>query len=87
MWLYWIRGWEKIFPMKYHLEFDREAVISKYLLTESERLLTLDELIVKYPCPKVQAKAGMAKLAKRNRLKICHTRNVVGSNPTARTKS
>lgn len=51
MWLYWIRGWEKIFPMKYHLEFDREAVISKYLLTESERLLTLDELVVKYPCP------------------------------------
>lgn len=39
--------------MKYHLEFDREAVISKYLLTERERLLTLDELIVKYPCPKV----------------------------------
>ncbi len=51
MWLYWIRGWKKVFPMKYHLEFDREAVIGKYLLTESERLLTLDELVVKYPCP------------------------------------
>ena len=51
MWLYWIRGWKKVFPMKHHLEFDREAVISKYLLTEGERLLTLDELVVKYPCP------------------------------------
>ena len=49
MWLYWIRGWKKVFPMKYHLEFDREAVISKYLLTEGERLLTLDELVVKFP--------------------------------------
>ena len=62
MWLYWIRGWKKVFPMKYHLEFDREAVIGKYLLTESERLLTLDELVVKYPCPKVQIKAGLMEL-------------------------
>ena len=39
MWLYWIRGWKKVFPMKYHLEFDREAVISKYLLTEVKAVL------------------------------------------------